>query len=54
MLAEAFAASLVRAMTTQIIAARTPSPEEKALEILDPELKKIPGYVPIAREPDAT
>lgn len=50
MLAKTFAAGLVRAMTTQIIAANTPSPEEKALKILDPELKKIPVYVPVPRE----
>jgi hypothetical protein len=45
-LAEAFAAGMLRAMTTRIIAANTPSPKEKAIKILAPELKKIPGYVP--------
>lgn len=53
-LAEAFAAGMLRAMTTQIIAANTPSPAEKAIKILEPELKKIPGYIPTAEEaPDA-
>lgn len=28
-----------------------PSPEDKAIKILEPELKKIPGYVPTAEEP---
>ncbi|CAM5620716.1 DUF6221 family protein [Streptomyces aurantiogriseus] len=28
-----------------------PSPREKAIRILEPELKKIPGYVPITEEP---
>lgn len=28
-----------------------PSPKDKAIKILDPELKKIPGYVPVAEEP---
>ncbi|MEU3851753.1 hypothetical protein [Streptomyces sp. NPDC029554] len=46
-LAEAFGKSMLAAMTTQIIAANTPSPTEKAIKILEPELKKIPGYVPI-------
>ncbi|NUO42389.1 MAG: hypothetical protein HOV82_10155 [Streptomyces sp.] len=45
-LAEAFGKSMLAALTTQIIAANTPSPIEKAIEILEPELKKIPGYVP--------
>lgn len=29
-----------------------PSPKEKAIKILEPELKKISGYVPIAEDPD--
>jgi len=29
---------------------RVESPQEKALKILDPELKKIPGYVPVAKD----
>lgn len=49
-LAEAFAAGMLRAMTTQIIAANTPSPAEKAIRILEPELRKIPGYVPIPEQ----
>lgn len=49
-IAAVYAASLLHAMRTQIITVNTPSPEEKALEILDPELKKIPGYVPVAEE----
>jgi hypothetical protein len=49
-LAEAFGKSMLAAMTTQIIAANTPSPTEKAIKILDPELKKIPGYVPVSEE----
>jgi hypothetical protein len=28
-----------------------PTPAEKAIKILEPELKKIPGYVPIPEEP---
>jgi hypothetical protein len=44
--AEAFGKSMLAALTTQIIAANTPSPTEKAIRILAPELKKIPGYVP--------
>ncbi len=27
-----------------------PTPAEKAITILTPELKKIPGYVPVAEE----
>jgi hypothetical protein len=49
-LVEAFGKSMLAAMTTQIIAANTPSPTEKAIKILDPELKKIPGYVPVSEE----
>ena len=49
-IAEVFAASLLRAMSTQIIAATTPSPTEKALTILGPELKKITVYVPVPRD----
>ena len=29
-----------------------PSPKDKAVKILEPELKKIPGYVPTTEEPD--
>ncbi|MFF5842147.1 DUF6221 family protein [Streptomyces massasporeus] len=49
-LAEAFGSSMLAALTTRIIAANTPSPTERAIKILEPELKKIPGYVPQPEE----
>lgn len=49
-LAEAFSTAMLNAMTTRLVAANTPSPTAKALEILGPELVKIPGYVPTDEE----
>lgn len=47
-LVEAFAAAALDAMTTSFVTANAPSPTAKALEILGPELLKVPGYVPSA------
>lgn len=50
-LAEAMGKSLLAAMTTQYVLRSEPTPEQKAIKILEPELKKISSYVPTAEEP---
>lgn len=44
--------AMTESLTRHILATRPvePSPKEKAIRILEPELKKIPGYVPTADE----
>lgn len=49
---DALAEAMYGQMWAHILSARPvePRPEVKAMEILDPELKKIPGYVPTSEE----
>lgn len=44
---ESFASFWMGTLAAQPI---EPSPKDKAIKILEPELKKIPGYVPVAEE----
>lgn len=48
----ALADAYMKAITSVLLGTRPvePSPKEKAIRILDPELKKIPGYLPTTEE----